>query len=99
MSLRPLGKVKELVESIGMGMSFAYEDLVFLEHNAFILQFGEDDNALIVHANEEADPQELAASLTNLEKAASSYALQIVHGNAYRLSQTSEEKITLEFLN
>lgn len=98
MGLRPLGKVKELVESIGMGMSFAYEDLVFLEHNAFILQFGEDNNALIVHTNGEADPKELAAGLASLEKAAAAYALQIVKGNAYRLSQAGDEEITLEFL-
>ena len=98
MSLRPLGKVKELVESIGMGMSFAYEDLVFLEHNAFILQFGENNKFLIVHTNEEADPEELAAGLASLEKAAAAYALQIVKGQVYRLSQAGDEKITLEFL-
>ena len=98
MALRPLGKVKELVESVGMGMSFAYEDLVFLEHNAFILQFGEDNESLIVHTNEEADPTELAAGLANLEKAASSCALQVIKGNVYRLSQAGDEKITLEFL-
>ena len=98
MTLRPLGKVKELVESIGMGMSFAYEDLVFLEHNAFILQFGEDNKSLVVHTNEEADLKELAAGLASLEKAAAAYAFQIVKGKAYRLSQAGDEKITLEFL-
>ena len=98
MALRPLGTVKELVESIGMGMSFAYEDLVFLEHNAFILQFGEDNESLIIHTNEEADPAELAAGLANLEKAASAYAVQVVKGRVYRLSQTGDEEIRLEFL-
>ena len=98
MGLRPLGKVKELVESVGMGVSYAYEDLVFLEHNAFLLQFGEDNQSLIVHINEEAACSEVAEGLANLEKAAPSYAFQLIKGKDYRLTQAGDEKITLEFL-
>lgn len=98
MALRPLGKVKELVESVGMGLSFAYEDLVFLEHNAFLLQFGEDKESLIVHINEQAARDEVTEGLSNLEKAASSYAFKLIKGKDYRLTQAGDEKITLEFL-
>lgn len=37
---RPLGLVKEALEQIGIEVSYAYEDLVFIQHNHFLLQFG-----------------------------------------------------------
>ena len=98
MGLRPLGKVKELVESVGMGMSYAYEDLVFLEHNAFLLQFEDDNESILVHTNEEAEPGEAAEGLVRLEKAAPALAMKIKRGQRYRLAWAGEEKITLEFL-
>jgi hypothetical protein len=64
---KPLGQVKELVESLGMEVSYAYEDLVFLQHNSFLLQFDDGSGAgqvtddrqrMIVHTNSEADEQE-----------------------------------------
>lgn len=36
---RKLGVVKDIVEAAGMGIAHVYEDLVFLNHNAFLLQF------------------------------------------------------------
>ena len=53
--LKPLGMVKTIVEAAGMGISYAYDDLVFLEHNSFLLQFTGNDHEITVHVNSEAD--------------------------------------------
>jgi len=56
---RPLGKVREMVQSIGYDISYAYEDLVFSDHSLFIIQF--DDirpMVLILHINVDCDPYE-----------------------------------------
>ena len=37
---RPLGLVKQLLEEIGIEVTYAYEDLVFVQHNPILLQFG-----------------------------------------------------------
>jgi hypothetical protein len=66
MSLKPLGIVTEIVESAGMGISYAYEDLVFLEHNAFLLQFTANDKELLIHTNCEAEEGEINDSITKL---------------------------------
>ena len=97
MTLKPLGKVKELVESVGMGISYAYDDLVFLEHNAFLLQFGKDNKTLFVHANEEAKPEEVSECIARLEKAAALQELTIKKGKVYKLSQAEDNMVTLEF--
>jgi hypothetical protein len=98
MTLKPLGKVKELVEGIGMGISHAYEDLVFMEHNGFLLQFGPADGSLIVHVNEEAAPAEVAASIARLEEGAPQQGLTITRGEFYKLGPgEDDDTIILEF--
>lgn len=37
--IKPLGIVRELVQSIGFEISYAYDDLVFSDHSIFILRF------------------------------------------------------------
>ena len=98
MPLKPLGKVKELVESVGMEISYAYEDLVFLQHNAFLLQFsGEDNKTIMVHTNEEAAPSDIRESFSRLEKAAPLQELTIIKGKVYKLSEAADNTVKLEF--
>lgn len=42
--LRPLGKVREMVQAIGYDITYAYDDLVFADHSLFILRF-DDTNS------------------------------------------------------
>ncbi len=97
MTLKPLGKVKELVESVGMGISYAYDDLVFLDHNAFLLQFGEDNQTIIVHTNSEAAAKEAEEGIARLQKGGSITDLAIVVGGFYTMSQSEDETISMEF--
>jgi hypothetical protein len=97
MTLKPLGKVKELVESVGMTISYAYEDLVFLDHNGFLLQFGEDSDSVTVHFNSEADKKEIEQAFAQLHEAAPLTGLTILPGNFYTLHQSADETISIEF--
>lgn len=99
MTLRPLGTVKEILESVGMGLSYAYEDLVFLEHNGFLLQFTSREQEVLIHINEEAEENELAASLALLQKKAKENGMVFSKGDYFRLSQADEENIRIEFLS
>lgn len=68
-----MGITKNILESIGMEVSYAYDDLVFVNHTAFLLQF-DDDNPenLKLHFNVdcEADTAEnLEARLIGAAKA------------------------------
>lgn len=40
---RPLGMVKAMLETIGIEITYSYEDLIFIQHNHFLLQFGKSD--------------------------------------------------------
>ena len=43
MKFRPLGIVKEIIEAIGMEVTYTYDDLVFIEPNTIIVQFDDKD--------------------------------------------------------
>jgi hypothetical protein len=98
MTTRALGTIREILESAGLGVSHAYEDLVFPEHNAFLLQFTEKEQEVLIHINEEAEENALAGSLALLQEKARENKMVFSRAGYYRLSQADEENITIEFL-
>jgi hypothetical protein len=98
MTLKPLGIVTEIVESSGMGISYAYEDLVFLEHNAFLLQFTANDKELLIHTNSEAEDDEIRDFIGRLKKVAADNGMTFTDGGRYSLTQADDENIRIEFL-
>ena len=99
MGLKPLGIVKEAVESAGMAISYAYDDLVFIDHNAFLLQFTDKDNECLIHINFDADENKLKDDISRIKKEAFARDLFILSGRYYRLHQDGDENIRLEFIN
>jgi len=97
MSLKPLGIVTEIVESAGMGISYAYEDLVFLEHNAFLLEFTADNKELLIHTNSEAEASEIKDSIAKLINVAATHGMTFTDGGLYTLTQADDENIRIEF--
>ncbi len=58
MSLRPLGIAKEIVEEIGHEAVYAYDDLLFIAHNAFLVQFDDGRKSnLKVFFNVDCEPE------------------------------------------
>ena len=95
--MNPLGVIKNIVEAVGMDISYAYEDLVFLEHNGFLLQFSENEQEILVHTNSEADEAVVSHDIDRLMAAARNYDMRFVSGSLYTLSQDSAENIRIEF--
>ena len=97
MGLKPLGMVKTIVEAAGMGISYAYDDLVFLEHNSFLLQFTTNDREITVHVNSEADEATVHGDIERLREAARNVAMQCTRGGHYTLVPEGEDSIRIEF--
>lgn len=97
MAMYPLGVVKNIVEAVGMDISYAYEDLVFLEHNGFLLQFTDNDREVLVHTNSEADPAVVSRDISHLVEAALRHDMRFMQGSLYTLAQEDDENIRIEF--
>ena len=89
--------VTEIVESSGMGISYAYEDLVFLEHNAFLLEFTASDKELLIHTNSEAEADGVKDSIAKLKSVAGIHGMTLMDGGLYTLTQADDENIQIEF--
>lgn len=106
MALYPLGTVVEIIESIGavdgnnpaLSVSHVHEDLVFLEHNAFMLQFTSKPTEVLIHVNQEANSTEIENYIAALKKEAMNHRMIFSDGQIYRLKQADDENISIEFI-
>jgi hypothetical protein len=97
MSERKLGVVKEIVEAVGMNISHVYEDLVFLDHNALLLQFTDDSNVVLLRVNKEADAKEAGSGVALLKQEAGAREMRFVESGSYALAQDGPEQVRIEF--
>ena len=95
---RPLGLVKQLLEEIGIELTYAYEDLVFMQHNPALLQFGKVGEILFFYTNEETEAAEAAHLFATIQAKAGSHGITLVQRGRYRLSEVAGENLSLEFL-
>jgi hypothetical protein len=97
MAYRPLGLVKEMLESMGLTPTYAYEDLVFVEHNAFLLQFEEETVGL--HLNVDCPEKESEALTARAVEAGAAVELKIIPRGRYELTADEEgENMSLRFI-
>jgi len=96
---RPLGLVKEMLEQLGVTVAYAYEDLVFMENNGFLLQFGRQGEVLFFAANAEGTVQEEQRWLAVLQPLASARGIRLIRRSAYRLTAGDDDQLTLVFVD
>lgn len=96
---RPLGLIKEMIDTVGLEVTYVYEDLVFIQHNAFLLQMGEQGEDIGVRFNTESTPQARIELIARLERAGSPLNLIITEQGLFQLShEEGEENFQIEFL-
>lgn len=98
MALKQLGIVRNIVESVGMEIGHAYDDLIFLDHNAFLLQFTDEENRVIIHCNSEADKAATKDAVDILKGAALANEMTFVEGSDYLIAQVDDENLRVEFM-
>ncbi len=101
MKLRPLGITKDILESIGLNIAHTYDDLVFVEHNPFLVQFDDENpSSLKIFFNAECNPEAAQEIEKNLKIAADQRDFSIVNCGRYEMQQKEgTEEIELKFLS
>ena len=89
--IKKLGVVKEVLEAVGMEIAYAYEDLVFPNHNALLLQFTDDSDI-------EAEKKPVQATIAALQQAATEREMTFLEGCEYAVTQGEDEQINIEFI-
>jgi len=94
---RPLGLIATLVEAIGLQVTYAYDDLVFIMHNAFLLRMGDAGEDVFLYFNEESDPQERQDISEQLTTLALHKGLVIHEFGTYEMNPEDSENLKIQF--
>ena len=95
---KPLGKITAVLADLGLEVSYAYDDLVFVQHSAFLLQFTDVRSALSLYINKECNPAEAndVAAMIVLEFDKVGFCVTPI--GRYTLTQDDNAMLELTFL-
>lgn len=98
--LPPVGKVMNWLEASGFTVSYLYDDLIFIESNAFLISFDQSNPpGIVIHINTECKAKQAVALLETLVNEAKKHEIEPVTGGGFTLSQKNEEEIDIRFEN
>lgn len=96
---RPLGLIVTMLENIGFQVSHWHEDLVFIEHNAFLLQMGEKGKEIGVWFNVDCESEKKDQIMDAFKGQEPLFNFQIDKSGAYKLVANQEdETLQIEFI-
>ena len=97
MKYRDLEKVRTIIdEATGLEIAYAYDDLVFPDYTAFIIQF-DDTNEFNFFCHFHEDCTENETLFTNLSKASLKHKCTLTLKGNFKLSQ-KDENVKLQFI-
>ncbi len=96
---RPLGTVAQLLEELGHEISYAYDDLIFVNENDFLLQFSNTGHVLNLFFNKSCTKQSADHIEQSVIPAADKMGLSIVTKGLYSVTGDEDEQLRIEFFN
>ena len=97
MNERPLGKVTALLAELGLEVTYAYDDLVFVQHSAFILQFTDDPVQLKLFINTECDPAEANNAASNIVLEFDKAGFTVTPVGRFFLTPNEDQTLNIQF--
>ena len=94
---RPLGKITALLADLGLEVTYAYDDLVFIQHSVFLLQFTDENHILKLFTNRDCEPVEANEIASSIVLAFHDAGLITHPSGYYILSQNEDATLKLEF--
>jgi hypothetical protein len=98
---RELEKVRLIIDkATGLEITWAYDDLVFAEHNTFIIRFDTDDLQKIhCYFNVDCQVEKAEQLYYSLVKTAPELGMALIHSGSYELGEGSgENEVEITFL-
>ncbi len=96
---RPLGSVLQLLEDLGHEVTYAYDDLVFVIDNNFLLQFDSSGLTLNLFFNHSCTKQESDNIEQSIIPAGDKKGLSIIKKGQYSITGQSGENLRIEFFD
>ncbi len=97
--LRPLGEARNIIEGMELEITHVHDDLIFIEHNAFLMRFDDEcENNLFLHFNEDCEPDKIDSITAEITKRAEKEGFTIMKDQMYKMRQKEEtEELEIVF--
>ncbi len=98
-AFRPLSDVKMILEEAGTDISYAYDDLIFVEHTAYLIQFDDDNQRnLKIYFNTDTPEQQASIEYKKLEPFMVKNKMSLTLSGKFSLKQKDDsEEIEILF--
>ncbi|MDF7823729.1 hypothetical protein P4B35_06860 [Pontiellaceae bacterium B12227] len=96
--IKPLGKITAILADLGLEVTYAYDDLVFVQECAFLLQFVDETSNLKIFTNTECNPIEANLAEKQIIEAHAKAGFSIVPSGQYTLTGNDDETIDIQFV-
>lgn len=94
---RPLGIITEVIEQMNLEVTYAYEDIVFISHNAFLLRMGQTGEKVHLYFNEESNIDDRDQIIEQIATLGAEYKLQIYDLGTYTIKPCEDEQLDIHF--
>lgn len=95
---KPLGKITAILADLDLEVTYAYDDLVFVQHSAFLLEFTNEITTLKLYTNTECDPEVADPVVTQMLDAHAKAGFSLIPSGQYTITENDDETINLEFI-
>lgn len=101
MKLRPLGIAKEIIENTGLQVTYVYDDLIFVEHSPFLIQFDDNDSKnLKLFFNVDCETDAVVKLTTQLKNAAKARDFIIQNSGKFEMKpKKGSDELEISFIN
>jgi len=89
---RPLGLIKNMLDQLGLELTHCYEDLVFVQHSAFLLRMETRGQDVSLFFNTEADPAQQEEIRQTLISAGKTQNLIISERGTFSLTANEDDQ-------
>lgn len=93
----PLGLIMNVVESMGLEVTYAYDDLVFVAHSAFLFQMDNNPQLVNLYFNQQSDTDSRAGITESLIKYGQENGLTIITKGLFAMEQQEDENLKITF--
>jgi hypothetical protein len=94
---RQLGKITAVLSDLGLEVTYAYDDLVFVQHSAFMLQFMDDPAKLKMFINTECEPKVANDTAANIILQMERAGFEVTPAGRYFITPNEDDTLNIEF--
>ena len=94
---KPLGIITAILADLGLEVTYAYDDLVFIQHSAFLLQLTDEPKTLKLFTHSDCDVKEANTVVSNIVLSFDQSGFIVNPSGRYTLKQNEDETLSLTF--